>query len=93
MWDECCRLHKEVKEQVREKKLAIWNVVVEKVNVELLLIHVRVMCVLVHVCTCKCTCKCKNVHLFMDTCICMCNSPHSCVCMAHGGDTKAAYYK
>ena len=31
LWDECCRLRKEVKEAVREKKLTIWNEVVEKV--------------------------------------------------------------
>ena len=29
LWDEYCRL---VKEAVREKKLSIWNEVVEKVN-------------------------------------------------------------
>ena len=30
--DEYCTLRKEVKEAVREKKLSIWNEVVEKVN-------------------------------------------------------------
>ena len=34
LWDEYCRLRKEVKELVREKKLSIWNEVVEKVNVD-----------------------------------------------------------
>ena len=34
MWDEYCRLHKEVKEAVREKTLSIWNDVVEKVNAD-----------------------------------------------------------
>ena len=32
MWDEYCRLRKEVKEAVREKKLSIWIEVFEKVN-------------------------------------------------------------
>ena len=31
LWDEYCRLHKEVKEAVREKKLSIWN---KKVNAD-----------------------------------------------------------
>ena len=31
LWDEYCRLCKEVKEVVREKKLSMWNDVVEKV--------------------------------------------------------------
>ena len=30
--DEYCRLRREVKELVREKKLTIWNEVVEKMN-------------------------------------------------------------
>ena len=30
LWDEYCRLRKEVKELVREKKLNIWREVVEK---------------------------------------------------------------
>ena len=34
LWDECCRLRKEVKEAVREKKPSIWNEVVEKVNAD-----------------------------------------------------------
>ena len=34
LWDEYCRLRKEVKEAVREKKLTIWNEVVEKVNAD-----------------------------------------------------------
>ena len=34
LWDEYCRLHKEVEEAVREKKLSIWNEVVEKVNAD-----------------------------------------------------------
>ena len=34
LWDEHCRLRKEVKEVVREKKLSIWNEVVEKVNAD-----------------------------------------------------------
>ena len=34
LWDEYCRLRREVKESVREKKLTIWNEVVEKVNVD-----------------------------------------------------------
>ena len=34
LWDEYCRLCKEVKEAVREKKLSIWNEVVEKVNAD-----------------------------------------------------------
>ena len=33
LWDEYCRLHKEVKELVRQKKLAMWKEVVEKANV------------------------------------------------------------
>ena len=33
LWDEYCRLLREVKELVREKKLTIWNEVVEKVDV------------------------------------------------------------
>ena len=32
LWDEYCRLRKEVKELVREKKLNIWREVVEKAN-------------------------------------------------------------
>ena len=35
LWDEYCRLRKEVKEAVREKKLIIWNEVVEKVNADI----------------------------------------------------------
>ena len=34
LWDEYCRLCKEVKEAVREKKLSIWNEVIEKVNAD-----------------------------------------------------------
>ena len=34
LWDKYCRLRKEVKEVVREKKLSIWNEVVEKVNAD-----------------------------------------------------------
>ena len=34
LWDEYCRLRREVKELVRGKKLTIWNEVVEKVNVD-----------------------------------------------------------
>ena len=34
LWDEYCRLRREVKELVRERKLTIWNEVVEKVNVD-----------------------------------------------------------
>ena len=34
MWDECCRLRKEVKQLVIEKKLNIWNELVEKVNTD-----------------------------------------------------------
>ena len=34
LWDEYCRSRREVKELVREKKLTIWNEVVEKVNVD-----------------------------------------------------------
>ena len=34
LWDEYCRLRREMKELVREKKLTIWNEVVEKVNVD-----------------------------------------------------------
>ena len=34
LWAEYCRLRKEVKEAVREKKLSIWNEVVEKVNAD-----------------------------------------------------------
>ena len=34
LWDEYCRLRREVKEIVREKKLTIRNEVVEKVNVD-----------------------------------------------------------
>ena len=34
LWDEYCRLRKEVKEAVRKKKLSIWNEVVEKVNAD-----------------------------------------------------------
>ena len=34
LWDEYCRLHKEVKELVREKKLNIWREVVEKANTD-----------------------------------------------------------
>ena len=32
MWDEYCRLHKEVKQLDIKKKLNIWNEFVEKVN-------------------------------------------------------------
>ena len=35
LWDEYCQLRKEVKDLVREKKLAIWNEVAEKVNADL----------------------------------------------------------
>ena len=34
VWDEYCRLRREVKELVREKKLTIWNEFVEKVDVD-----------------------------------------------------------
>ena len=34
MWDEYCRLCKEVKQLVIEKKLNIWNELVEKVNTD-----------------------------------------------------------
>ena len=34
LWNEYGRLRREVKELVREKKLTIWNEVVEKVNVD-----------------------------------------------------------
>ena len=34
IWDEYCRLHKEVKELVRQKKLTVWKEVVEKANVD-----------------------------------------------------------
>ena len=34
LWDECCRLHGEVKELVREISLSFWNEVVEKLNVD-----------------------------------------------------------
>ena len=34
LWDEYCRLRKEVKELVRQKKLTMWKEVVEKVNVD-----------------------------------------------------------
>ena len=34
LWNEYCRLRREVKELVREKKLTIWNEVVEKVNAD-----------------------------------------------------------
>ena len=30
LWDEYCQLRREVKDLVREKKLAVWNEVVEK---------------------------------------------------------------
>ena len=29
LWDEYCQLHREVKDLVREKELAVWNEVVE----------------------------------------------------------------
>ena len=35
LWDEYCRLHGEVKELVMEKKLTIWNELVEKVNINI----------------------------------------------------------
>ena len=34
LWDEYCRLRKEVKQLVIEKKLNIWNELVEKVNTD-----------------------------------------------------------
>ena len=34
LWDEYCRLCKEVKQLVIEKKLNIWNELVEKVNTD-----------------------------------------------------------
>ena len=34
LWDEYCQLCREVKDLVREKKLAVWNEIVEKVNVD-----------------------------------------------------------
>ena len=34
LWDEYCRLRKEVKHLVIEKKLNIWNELVEKVNTD-----------------------------------------------------------
>ena len=34
LWDEYCRLRKEVKELVREKKLKIWREVVEEANTD-----------------------------------------------------------
>ena len=34
LWDEYCRLRKEVKELVRQKKLTMWKEVVEKANVD-----------------------------------------------------------
>ena len=36
LWDEYCRLRKEVKQLVIEKKLNIWNKLVEKVNTTLM---------------------------------------------------------
>ena len=33
-WDEYCQLHRNVMVLVREKKLAVWNEVAEKVNVD-----------------------------------------------------------
>ena len=34
LWDEYCRLRKEVKQLVIENKLNIWNVLVEKMNTD-----------------------------------------------------------
>ena len=34
LWDEYCRLRKELKQLVIEKKLNIWNEIVEKVNTD-----------------------------------------------------------
>ena len=34
LWDEYCRLSKEVKQLVIKKKLSIWNELVEKVNTD-----------------------------------------------------------
>ena len=34
LWDEYCQLCREAKDLVREKKLAVWNEIVEKVNVD-----------------------------------------------------------
>ena len=34
LWDQCCRLRKEVKEAVREMRLSIRNDVTEKVNAD-----------------------------------------------------------
>ena len=34
LWDEYCRLRKEIKQLVIEKKLNIWNELVEKVNTD-----------------------------------------------------------
>ena len=34
LWDEYCKLRKEVKQLVIEKKLNIWNELVEKVNTD-----------------------------------------------------------
>ena len=34
LWDEYCRLRKEIKQLVVEKKLNIWNELVEKVNTD-----------------------------------------------------------
>ena len=41
LWDEYCRLRKEGKELVREKKLNIWREVVEKANTAQILMEVR----------------------------------------------------
>ena len=34
LWSEYCRLHKEVKDLVRQKKISIWNEVIEKANAD-----------------------------------------------------------
>ena len=34
LWGKYCRLRREVKDLVREKKLTVWNEVVDRVNVD-----------------------------------------------------------
>ena len=34
LWSEYCRLRREVKDLVRQKKISIWNEVIEKANAD-----------------------------------------------------------
>ena len=54
LWSEYCRLRKEVKDLVRQKKISIWNEVIEKANADFEGSRKELSCVCVCVCLCVC---------------------------------------